>query len=410
MVTPLRTALAALALMAPLAAHAQTVEAPGQVFRINPAALPAPGATPSASNSPRTVPRPPNATLQVPQGFRVNLFAEGLTNARWMTVAPNGDVFLAEPQGGKITLLRDADGDGTAEMKRTFVQGIDRVHGLAIQGGNLYATTPTSIFRMAYKDGDVQASTQPQLVGARNSLGDGQGHFTRNLVISPDGRAMFVAVGSRGNEGEEPEVRASVQRFDINGGAQATFGSGLRNPVGIAFKPGTNDLYVVVNERDGYGDGLVPDYFTRVQEGDFFGWPYAYIGKNPAKAPLGTRRPELVAKSKVPDVAFQAHSAPLGLAFYDGTQFPQEYRGDAFVALHGSWNAGQPTGYKVVRVPFRDGRPTGEYVNFATGFWISGQSPAQVWGRPVGIVVAKDGSLLVADDVGDAVWRISYRP
>lgn len=409
MPTSFRAAIAALALLMPVSVTAQQAERPGETFRIAPTELPQPNATPSANNSSRTVQRRPEAGPQVPPGFQVNIFADGLANARWLTVAPNGDVFLAEPSAGRITVLRDADGDGRAEVKRPFMEGQRQVHGMAIQGGNFYFSNPTELFRVPYKEGDLQATAQPQRVGPQNALGDGAGHFTRNLAVAPDGRSLFVAVGSRGNEGEEPEVRASVQRFNIDGTGQTTFGSGLRNPVGIAFRPGTNDLYVVVNERDGYGDGLVPDYLTRVQQGDFFGWPYSYIGTNPAKGALATRRADLVAMAKVPDVLFQAHSAPLGLAFYDGTQFPAEMRGDAFVALHGSWNAGKPTGYKVVRVPFRNDRPTGEYINFATGFWTSGTNTAEVWGRPVGIVVAKDGSLLVADDVAQVVWRIAYR-
>ncbi len=394
--------------MGTISAPAHAADEPGQRFRLTFADLPRPGATQSASNPSRTIPRPANATLKVPPGFQVNLFAERLENARWMTVAPNGDVFLAEPARDKITVLRDANNDGVAEMRNTFATGIDNVHGIAVNGDFLYATTPTNIVRIPYKAGDTTATGQPAMVGGRNSLGDGAGHFTRNIAFSPDGQ-VFVAVGSRGNIDVEPEVRASVQRFDANGGNQTTFGGGLRNPVGIAFRPGSSDLYVVVNERDGYGDGLVPDYLTRVQQGDFFGWPYAYLGPNPSMGNFGTQRPDMVTKTKTPDVLFEAHSAPLGLAFYEGTQFPAEYRTGAFVALHGSWNSGKPTGYKVVYAPFANGRPTGEYVNFATGFWASGTTRAEVWGRPVGIVVARDGSLLVADDVGQAIWRISYR-
>lgn len=399
-------ALGLLGAIAP--ASAQTREQPGQVYRVTVADLPRPGATPPASNPSRVLPRPPNATLQVPPGFRVNLFATGLSDARWLTVAPNGDVFLAEPQANVVTILRDADGDGVAEMKRTFVANLDRPHGLALLGETLFITTPSNIFRVPYRVGDIQATAAPALVGARNSLGDGSGHWTRNLAVSPDGQTLMIAVGSRGNEGEEVAPRASVQRMSVNGGSVETFGAGLRNPVGIQYRPGSNDLYVVVNERDGYGDGLVPDYLTRVQQGDFFGWPYAYLGANLSPT-FGARRPDLVAATKTPDVLFESHSAPLGLVFYDGTQFPAEYRGDAFVALHGSWNSGRPTGYKVVRVPFRDGRPTGEYVNFVTGFWVAGTNRADVIGRPVGLAVARDGSLLIADDAGNAIWRISYR-
>ncbi len=403
----LAAAVAVTALLLPIGAFA--ADQPGQKFKITFADLPAPGATQSASNPSRTIPRPAGTLPQVPPGFQVNVFADGLQNARWLTVAPNGDVFLSEPEAGRITLLRDANNDGVAEVKSTFVSGIAAVHGIAVLGDVLYASNPTNLYSVPYKAGDIRAGGPPAMVGARNALGDGAGHFTRNLAISPDGKSMMVAVGSRANLAEEPAPRASVQRFDINGANQATFASGLRNPVGIAYRPGSNDLYVVVNERDGYGDGLVPDYLTRVQQGDFLGWPYAYLGPHASPGQLGTAKPGQVALTKAPDVLFEAHSAPLGLAFYDGTAFPAEYRGQAFVALHGSWNSGKPTGYKVVTVPFENGRPTGEYVNFATGFWAGGTARADVWGRPVGIAVAADGSLLVADDVGQVVWRISYR-
>lgn len=398
-------AAAAMSLLTPLAFAADT---PGQKFRVNFDDLPKPGATQSASNPSRTIARN-GAMPQVPAGFQVNVFAEGLANARWLAVAPNGDVFLAEPEAGRITLLRDANKDGVAEGRTTFVSGLASVHGLAIQGGNLYASTPTIVYRMPYKDGDTQASASQTAITARGALGDGAGHFTRNLAISPDGRSLMVAIGSRTNIAEEPAPRAAVTRFDIAGTNPVTFASGLRNPVGIAYKPGTNDLYVVVNERDGYGDGLVPDYFTRIQENDFYGWPYAYLGPHPSQGAIGAAKPDMVAKTKAPDVLFEAHSAPLGLAFYDGQAFPAEYRGNAFVALHGSWNSGKPTGYKVVMVPFQNGRPTGEYINFATGWWAGGTARAEVWGRPVGIAVAADGSLLVADDEANVVWRISYK-
>ena len=197
-----------------------------------------------------------------------------------------------------------------------------------------------------------------------------------------------------------------MQKIDATGHL-STFVSGTRNPVGLVLKPGTNDLYITVNERDGYGDSLVPDYFTRISQGDFFGWPYAYSGPH-ADPTYGPKRPDLVAKTKVADVLFQSHSAPLGIAFYDGKQFPAEYSGDAFVALHGSWNSGKPTGYKVVRVKFANGHPTGEYQNFVTGFWDGSSSPAKVWGRPVGLLVTKDGSLLISDDAGKALWRVTY--
>ncbi len=380
---------------------------PGFRFEVRPGDMPRPFATPAAGNSSRRLERPTGATLRLPPGFRANLFAENLTHPRWLAVAANGDVFLAEPAAGRITLLRDGDGDGRAEIAGTFAHGFNRPHGLAFQNGYLYVAEPSRLWRIPYKKGDLEARGRPQPVAAAGALGGGGGHWTRNIAFAPDGRSFFVAVCSRGNIAEEPLPRASVQRFAADGSAQTTFASGLRNPVGIAFEPQSGELYVVVNERDGLGDGLVPDYLTRVRQDEFYGWPYAYIGRHPDPR-YGDRRPELIAKSRVPDVLFRSHSAPLGLVFYDHTRFPETYRGDAFVALHGSWNASQPVGYMIARVPFKNGRPLGHYESFATGFWVAGHQRAQVIGRPAGLAVAADGSLLVADDVGNVVWRIDY--
>ena len=380
----------------------------GERFHIKAADLPAPFATPSAVNPPARVSVPADPPWQVPPGFHVNAFASGLSHARWMTVAANGDVFLAEPRAGHILLLRDADGDGRAEYSSVFVSGLERPHGLVLHDGHLYIGSPRTISRTRYSLGETRARTPPEPVTVPGALGAGGGHWTRNLVFSGDGANFFVTVGSRANVGEEAEVRASVQQFDAAGRGQQTFAGGLRNPVGIARYPGTDDLYVVVNERDGLGDGLAPDFFTRVVAGGFYGWPYAYAGPHPDPA-LGSKRPDLVAATRVPDVLFQAHSAPIGLVFYDADQFPSDYRGDAFVALRGSWNAEKPTGYKIVRVPFEKTRPQGYYETFASGFWVAGDDRARVWGRPAGLAIATDGSLLVADDTSQTVWRISYR-
>ena len=388
------------------------IDVPGLRFHVKPEDMPRPHATPSVGNGANRTVKPNEAPLQVPQGFRVSLFAGDLDHVRWMTVAANGDVLLAESQLGKITLLRDSDGDGQADLREVFLRGLNRPHGLAIHQGYLYIGEPTRIVRVPYRPGDLKPTGKKEVFGGSGSLGSGGGHWTRNIVFAPDGKSFYVSVGSRGNVGVEAEPRATVQRFDMDGGAaggsgQTTVATGLRNPVGIDFHPDTGELYVVVNERDGLGDGLVPDYFTRVREGEFFGWPYAYIGPNP-DPDYGDREAELIASAVVPDVLFQSHSAPLGLVFYDGGMFPEVYRGDAFVALHGSWNASQPTGYKVVRVPFENGRPQGWYENFAVGFWSKGRSPARVWGRPAGLAIARDGSLLIADDVDQSIWRISY--
>ncbi len=375
----------------------------GQHFDIRPEAMPAPYATSSASNAPDMIARPTGATLRVPPGFAASLFAEGLEHPRWLAVAKNGDVFVAESDAGKVTLLRDVDGDGKAEVKATFADGFEQPHGLAFRAGALYVADTRAVWRIPYADGALQGASRAAVtpVGAFGGSAD---HWTRNIVFDSKGR-LFIAIGSSANVGEEPPPRATVQVFE--NGKLHTFASGLRNPVGIGFYPGTDDLYVVVNERDGLGDGLVPDYLTHLVEGGFYGWPYAYIGHHPDPH-YGKKRPDLVAKSITPDLLFQSHSAPLGLVFYEGNQFPAAYRGDAFVALHGSWNAALPTGYKIVCVPFRNGRPAGGYDNFAVGFWAKGTGTASVWGRPVGLAVAKDGSLLVADDAGKAVWRIAY--
>lgn len=386
---------------------AEPPQAVGERFEVRVEDMPKPYATAVKSNPSELVRRPADASLNVPKGFRANVFRADLSHPRWLAVAENGDVFLAETAANRVRLLRDADGDGEAELMTTFTEEVIAPHGLVVHGGYLYVSDQRQVWRYAYKPGQTERSHSGELMTPIGAFGDGRGHWTRNLAVSPDGRYLYAAVGSRGNVGEEPPPRASVQRFDIDGSHQTTYAAGLRNPVGIAFYPGTDDLYVTVNERDGLGDELPPDYLTRVDEGDFYGWPYAYIGPNPDPS-YGRKRPDLVERSKVPDLLFEAHTAPLGLVFYDGSQFPEAYRGDAFVALHGSWNAARPRGYMIVRVPFKDGRPRGGYESFATGFWQRGRDTAEVWGRPAGLAVAKDGSLLVADDAGRVVWRIAY--
>jgi len=246
-----------------------------------------------------------------------------------------------------------------------------------------------------------------KMITKKGVFGIVSGHQNRHLTIEPKTGALFVGVGSAGNLGVEPEVKASIQRFDADGSNQSTFASGMRNPTALAFQPGTGDLYAVVQERDGLGDRLPPDYLTRVEKGAFYGWPYAYIGQHPQPG-FAQLRPDKVKASVTPDLLFEPHSSTLDLVFYDGEQFPPEYRGDAFVALKGSWNRSQPTGYKVVRVPFKDGRLQGSYENFLVGFWASGVQRAEVWGRPAALAVAKDGSLLVADDTGGTIWRIAH--
>ncbi|HEY2011122.1 MAG TPA: PQQ-dependent sugar dehydrogenase [Rhizomicrobium sp.] len=386
---------------------------PGQRFQISPASLVKPYATPAAGNESTSIPRPPGAMPEVPKGFQISIFADHLSNARWMAVAPNGDIFLAEPtdSGGKITILRDSNGDGKADKTFTFLPasaGFVYPHGLAFHEGYLYVGDLRGIWRFAYKDGQTVAGAPEKVTTKVADLRPKGNHVTRDIAFGPDG-SLYLALGSRDNISD---FKPGAQVFKINAdGSMSEFASGIRNPVGIAFAPGSSTLYVTTNERDGLGDDLPPDYFTSVKPGGFYGYPFAYIGKNPdpvwgAKDPGGK-----VASTITPDVLFHAHSAPTGLAFYTGSNFPADYRGDAFVSLHGSWNAGNPTGYKVVRVHFPGGKPDNGYENFITGFWngMGGNGePAKVWGRPVGLAVAKDGSLLIADDVGNVVWRVTY--
>jgi glucose/arabinose dehydrogenase len=369
---------------------------PGQIYRVEASKLPPPYATPGVDNSSVKIARPKATMPQVPKGFAISLYATGLSDPRFMALAPNGDVFVSEPDADKVTRLRN----GKAS---TFAAGFEHPHGLAFHEGQLYVGDLNAVWSVPWSAEGMRPMHRVQVTN--DSFGPKGGHSTRDIAFDANG-ALYVAIGSMTNISEEKPPRATVQKVDAQGHL-STFASGTRNPVGIALYPGTNDLYVTVNERDGYGDGLVPDYLTRIQQGDFYGWPYAYSGTHP-DPDFGKKRPDLVAKTKTPDVLFQAHSAPLGLVFYEGSQFPAEYKGDAFVALHGSWNSGKPTGYKVVRVKFAHGRPLGTYQDFVTGFWDGKSSPAKVWGRPAGLLVAKDGSLLISDDGGKVIWRVAY--
>ena len=382
-------------------AAAYAADTPGTHHEINAKDLPKPYATPAVDNSSETVARPEGVTPEVPKGFAISAYATGLGDPRWMALAPNGDVFLADPRSGNILLLRGAT---KAEQTYTFAQGFERPHGLAFHNGALYVGDMNAVWKLPYKDGATQAGVRERVT--HQDFGGKDGHSTRDIAFGPDG-TLYLAIGSAGNvEDTDPPTRASVQKVGADG-MLSTFASGTRNPVGIAFRPGTNELWVSVNERDGLGDDLPPDYATHLEPGGFYGWPYAYIGQHPDPT-FGSKRPDMVARTKTPDVLFQAHSAPLGLVFYEGNQFPADYKGDAFVSLHGSWNSGHPHGYKVVRIHFVNGKPVGGYDDFATGFWDGKTSPAKVYGRPAGLLVAKDGSLLIADDAGKTVWRVSY--
>jgi glucose/arabinose dehydrogenase len=382
---------------------AWAVDQPGQRFLISPADLPRPGDTPSASNNPVKVPRGQQVPA-APPGFKVTLFAEGLTSARFMAVAPNGDVFLTERLGNKVTLLRDSNGDGRADQRFTFAEGLRNPSGIQVHDGYVYIGDQNAIWRCPYVPGATQAGKLERVTSAPDLRLTGM-HGTRNFAFSADG-GLLVEMGSRDNVSE---FQPGAKIFQVKDGALVEYASGLRNAVGIAFNPGTNDLFAAVNERDGLGDNLPPDYFTFVKPGGFYGYPWAYTGKNPDPE-IGSKRPDMVAQSLTPDVLFAAHSAPTGLVFYTGSMFPAQYKGDAFVSLHGSWNTSEPHGYKVVRIHMKNGRVDGHgFENFLTGFW-DGQSrtPPQVFGRPVGLAVARDGALLVADDLANVIWRVSY--
>jgi glucose/arabinose dehydrogenase len=392
-------------------------DAPGVRHQITMADLPPDLATPSASNGPRVVPAPKNAKPRVPKGFEVALFATGLINPRYLLTAPNGDIFVTESAANTIRVLRDSDGDGRPDINEKFATGLSQPFGLAFYPPGpdpmfLYVANTDGIVRFPYRNGDLRARGKPERIADLSSGGrlTGGGHWTRDIVFSADGTKLYASVGSKTNvsdEAAEPaeRERARIFQFEPDGSNRTTYAWGIRNAVGIAIQPETGDLWASVNERDGLGDDLVPDYVTRVLKGGFYGWPWYYLGNHQDPRHKGSR-PDLAAKVLEPDVLIQAHSAPLNLIFYEGEQFPADFKGDAFVALHGSWNRSKRTGYKVVRIPLENGKPRGVYDDFLTGFVTP---EGDVWGRPVGLTVAKDGSLLVSEDGNNAIWRIAYR-
>jgi glucose/arabinose dehydrogenase len=400
--------------------------------------LPPPYATRSASNPPRVIAKPASAAPKVPPGFQVELFAANLHDPRTVRVAPNGDIFIAESEPGRVRVLRAADGASTPETNEVFASGLQQPFGIAFYppGSDpqwMYVANTASVVRYPYRNGDLKPRGKAEVI-VRDLAGAGgrsvqRGHITRDIVFSQEGRKMFVSVGSASNDGEGmgkrdaaaiarweaahglgsawgPETdRAAVLVFDPDGGNRRVFATGLRNCVGLAVHPLTGDVWCSTNERDDLGDDLVPDFVTRVRDGAFYGWPWYYLGPNEDPRHRG-ERPDLKDKVAVPDVLIQAHSASMGMVFYDNDQFPAEYRGDAFAAEHGSWNRAKRTGYKVIRVLLKDGVPTGEYEDFMTGFVVNDSA---VWARPVGIAVAHDGALLVSEDGNGTIWRVTYR-
>jgi glucose/arabinose dehydrogenase/cytochrome c2 len=410
-------------------------DAPGRVHKIDLASLPAPFSSSSARNSPKLVPRPHYAHPKVPPGFAIGLFASDLLGPRRMIVAPNGDIFVTETRGGRVSVLHPAlDGRSSAGAD-VFADGLDRPFGIAFYPKAnptwLYVAETNRVVRFPFKKGDVKARKGPEVIVPQ--LPSAGGHSTRDIVFSPDGRRMFVSVGSASNYAEEmskktpaqikdweashalgaawdmEENRADVLVFDVDSKRPGKiFATGIRNCVGLTLQPKTGDLWCTTNERDALGDDLVPDYSTRVREGGFYGWPWYYLGSN-EEPRLKGERPDLKDKVLVPDVPYQAHSAALSLVFYTATSgksaFPAEYVGDGFAMFHGSWNRGFRTGHKVVRVRMKDGAPTGEYEDFVTGFIVD---DGDAWGRPVAATVLNDGSLLFSDDGANVIYRVSY--
>jgi glucose/arabinose dehydrogenase len=404
------------------------MDAPGVTHKITPSDLPAPLASePKASRS-EVARRPEGAALKTLPGFKTEVLASGFDGPRVIRFAPNGDLFLSESTGGRVRVLRFAPGQTAPVSNEIFAAGLDRPYGIAFYPPGpspryVYVATHNQVLRYPYRSGEFKPAGPAENIAR---LPAGSGHWTRDLVFSPDGATLYAAIGSQTNvaEGKTPPTRAEtealeqaeglgasaepgralVAAFDSDGKGRHVFASGLRNCSGVTIRPGSDELWCVVNERDMLGDDLPPDYATRVAPGAFYGWPWYYIGAHEDPRHKG-ERPDLSGRIATPDVLIQPHSAPLGIAFYEGGQFPAEFMGDAFVALHGSWNRAKRTGYKIIRLRFKDGKPTGAYEDFVTGFVVD---DARVWGRPVDVTIAPDGALLFTEDGNGTLWRVSF--
>ena len=399
-------------------------ESPGARRHLTAADLPAPAPEQSVDNGPTMAPRPANAWPKAPAGFKVDLYATDLDNPRLIRTAPNGDIFLAESGTGKIKVFRGVGADGRAQQVSVFATGLHQPFGIAFYplGPNpqyLYIGDTDQIVRFPYRNGDLKATGE--MVNIAELPGGGRlrggGHWTRDLVFSKDGTKLFASVGSHSNVDDadtHPEElhRADVLEFTPTGRFVKVYASGLRNCVGETINPTTGELWCSTNERDGLGNNLVPDYITHVQEDGFYGWPWYYFHGTAGQAGGGLqdprhpgKHPELQSKVITPDILVNPHFASPEMLFYEGKQFPAEYRGDGFAAEHGSWNRAQRAGYEVVRLPMKNGHATGEYEDFLTGFV---NPDGTVWGRPVGVTVANDGSLFVSDDGSRSIWHVSY--
>jgi glucose/arabinose dehydrogenase/mono/diheme cytochrome c family protein len=387
-------------------------EEPGKIHKITLKDLPAPFASTSSGNGPRLVPRPEKAWPLVPPGFKVDLYASGLDEPRLIRTAPNGDFFVAESHTGEIRVFRGITAEGKPEQAEIFATGLNRPFGINFYPPGpdpqwIYIGNTDSVVRFPYQKGDLKARGPAEHIA---DVPGGDGHWTRDIQFTSDGRKMFVSVGSASNI-DDPDTtpgeknRADVLEFNPDGSAMRVYAYGIRNCVGMAINPKTGELWCSVNERDALGDNLVPDYITHVQEGGFYGWPWWYMGGHQDPRHAG-KHPELKDKVITPDVILHPHNASLELTFYDGKQFPAEYQGDIFAAEHGSWNRAIRVGYELIRVPLHQtGHASGEYEDFMTGFVVDN---GHVWGRPVGVTVAPDGSLLVTDDGSKSIWRVTY--
>lgn len=399
--------------------------------------LPAPYATESVVRFSKVIGWPAGKTPVAPPGFTVDRFADSLDNPRWIYVGPNGDIFVAESNtesglvkkaknvvsgksksgndrrsANRITLFRDADGDGKPEYRQVFLSGLNQPFGMLILNNQFYVANTDGVILFNYTPGQTRISGPGKKILSLPA-GGYNNHWTRNLVASKDGRKIYVTVGSASNVGEhgmEHEVRrAAILEINPDGSGERVYASGLRNPVGMEFATGTSTLWVAVNERDGLGDELVPDYLTSVREGGFYGWPYSYFGAHEDPRMKDKQRPDLVKQAIVPDVALGSHTASLGLAFDGQGVMPGIYRGGAYIGQHGSWNRTALSGYKVAFVPFKAGQPAGPMQDFLTGF-IADLEKREVYGRPVGVAFSRNGALLVADDAGNTVWRVTPTP
>jgi len=378
--------------------------APGDHFNLPAQALPPANIRP-VELTPSFDPPPPNFVPAVPPGFAVTAFASGLGYIRSLAVAPNGDVLVVR-WAGEVVRLRDTRHTGVADEVKLITAGFKGSHGIAFHDNQLYISDINAVWRAPYQDRDsIPFSDFKRVTTAPDLRPDGE-HTTRDIVFGPPG-TLYLAMGSRGDVAIEQPHDATIEVISASG-AMSPFATGLRNVEGLAFYPGTNDLWVTVNERDGLGARSPPDFLAQVRANDFFGWPYGVDGPHPDPV-FGPKRPDLVAKTKTPEVLIEAHSAPLGLAFYTGKQFPVEYRNNAFVAIHGSGPYDKPDGYKVIRVPFKNGKPVGGYEDFVTGFFGHRGNQVSMWGSPSQLAVGIDGSLLIVDDKNNSVWRVAYK-